>query len=87
MRKISPLLFGWLFILSGQVAFGQSAQTVAAAKKEGGKVIVYTSMETFTADALKKAFEAKTGLQMEYWRGASTEIMDRVLGEHRVGKP
>ena len=87
MRKIAPLLFGWLLLLSGQVAFGQSAQTVAAAKKEGGKVIVYTSMETFTADALKKAFEAKTGLQMEYWRGASTEIMDRVLGEHRVGKP
>ena len=35
-------------------------------------------METFTADALKKAFEAKTGLQMEYWRGGSTEVLDRV---------
>ncbi len=58
---------------------GQSAQMVAAAKKEGGKVIVYTSMETFTADALKKAFEAKTGLQMEYWRGGSTEVLDRSL--------
>src|SRR5262249_50745339 len=27
------------------------------------------------------------GLQMEYWRGGSTEILDRVLSEHRVGKP
>ena len=57
MRKISALLIGWLLLLSGQVAFGQSAQSIAAAKKEGGKVIVYTSMETFTADALKAAFE------------------------------
>lgn len=87
MQKILVLLIGCLLLTNNQSSFAQSAQAVAAAKKEGGKVIVYTSMETFTADALKKAFEAKTGLQMEYWRGASTEIMDRVLGEHRVGKP
>ena len=87
MQKISALLLGSLLLLNAPAAFGQSAQSVAAAKKEGGKVIVYTSMETFTADALKKAFETKTGVQMEYWRGASTEIMDRVLSEHRVGKP
>jgi len=87
MIKISALLLVLFLLLNGSVAFAQSAQTVAAAKKEGGKVIVYTSMETFTADALKKAFEAKTGLQMEYWRGGSTEVIDRVLGEHRVGKP
>jgi iron(III) transport system substrate-binding protein len=87
MRKISALLLGWFLFSNVNTAFGQSAQTVAAAKKEGGKVIVYTSMETFTADALKKAFEAKTGLQMEYWRGGSTEVIDRVLAEHRVGKP
>ena len=87
MRKMSALLFGLAAAFHRAVAFGQSAQTVAAAKKEGGKVILYTSMETFTADALKKAFEAKTGLQMEYWRGGSTEVLDRVLSEHRVGKP
>ena len=87
MRKYYALLFGWLLFLNGQVVFGQSAQTVAAAKKEGGKVILYTSMETFTADALKAAFEKKTGLQVDYWRGGSTEVLDRVLSEHRVGKP
>jgi iron(III) transport system substrate-binding protein len=87
MSKMSVLALIWLLLFSTPFAFGQSAQTVAAAKKDGGKVIVYTSMETFTADALKKAFEAKTGLQMEYWRGGSTEILDRVLSEHRVGKP
>jgi iron(III) transport system substrate-binding protein len=87
MRKYSALLFGWLLFLNGQFVFAQSAQTVAAAKKEGGKVILYTSMETFTADALKAAFEKKTGLQVDYWRGGSTEVLDRVLSEHRVGKP
>lgn len=87
MRKISALLLGCLVLPPASAAFGQSAESVAAAKKDGGKVIVYTSMETFTADALKKAFEAKTGLQMEYWRGGSTEVIDRVLAEHRVGKP
>lgn len=87
MRKISPLVFSCLLLVPAKSLFAQSAQLVAAAKKEGGKVIVYTSMETFTADAIKKAFEAKTGLQMEYWRGGSTEVMDRVLGEHRLGKP
>ena len=86
MRKTLALLFVGL-VSSAPFAFGQSAQTVAAAKKEGGKVIVYTSMETFTADAIKNAFEKKTGLQMEYWRGGSTEVLDRVLTEHRVGKP
>jgi iron(III) transport system substrate-binding protein len=87
MRKILVLSIGWFLLANSQNAFAQSAQAIAAAKKEGGKVIVYTSMETFTADALKAAFEKRTGLQMEYWRGGSTEILDRVLSEHRVGKP
>lgn len=87
MRKLLALLAGCLTILQAPALHAQSAQAVAAAKKEGGKVILYTSMETFTADALKAAFEKKTGLQIDYWRGGSTEVLDRVLSEHRVGKP
>jgi len=87
MCKDTALLLVSLSLFCAQSVSAQNAKLVDAAKKEGGKVIVYTSMETFTADALKKAFEAKTGLQMEYWRGGSTEILDRVLSEHRVGKP
>ena len=87
MRRISTLLLGSLLIFVAASAFGQTPQLIEAAKKEGGKVIVYTSMETFTADALQKAFASKTGLQMEYWRGGSTEVLDRVLSEHRIGKP
>jgi iron(III) transport system substrate-binding protein len=85
--KLSALLIASVLIFRAQAVSAQNAKLVEAAKKEGGKIILYTSMETFTADALKKAFEAKTGLQMEYWRGGSTEVLDRVLGEYRVGKP
>ena len=77
--KLSALLFASLLIFRAQAVSAQNAKLVEAAKKEGGKIILYTSMETFTADALKKAFEAKTGLQMEYWRGGSTEVLDRSL--------
>jgi iron(III) transport system substrate-binding protein len=87
MSNASGLICSALLIFASMPASAQTAKLIEAAKKEGGKVIVYTSMETFTADAIKKAFEAKTGLQMEYWRGGSTEVMDRVLSEHRVGKP
>jgi iron(III) transport system substrate-binding protein len=87
MRKTFAVLIGLSAVFFSQRVWAQTTQLVEAAKKEGGKVVLYTSMETFTADALKKAFETKTGLQMEYWRGGSTEVIDRVLGEHRVGKP
>ena len=84
---ISALLVGLLMLFASETGFSQDDKLIDAAKKEGGKVIVYTSMETFTADALKAAFEKKTGLQMEYWRGGSTEVLDRSLAEFRVGKP
>ena len=83
----SALLFALLMLFATETAFSQDVKLIEAAKKEGGKVIVYTSMETFTADAIKAAFEKKTGLQMEYWRGGSTEVLDRSLAEFRVGKP
>jgi iron(III) transport system substrate-binding protein len=84
---ILALLFGSLVLGATETALSQDAKLIEAAKKDGGKVIVYTSMETFTADAIKAAFEKKTGLQMEYWRGGSTEVLDRSLAEFRVGKP
>jgi iron(III) transport system substrate-binding protein len=87
MRRIWTLLLGCSLFFVASPSFGQTTKLIEAAKKEGGKIVLYTSMETFTADALKKAFEVKTGLQMEYWRGGSTEIVDRILSEHRVGKP
>ena len=68
-------------------AFSQNAKLIEAAKKEGGKVSVYGSLESQTVDAVKEAFQKKTGLEMEYWRAASTKVMDRAVSEYRVGKP
>ncbi len=87
MLRVLTLVIGLAMLGGTSPSLAQSPATVAAAKKEGGRVILYTSMETFTADALKAAFEKKTGLQVDYWRGGSTEVTDRVLSEHRVGKP
>jgi len=68
-------------------AFAQDAKLIDAAKKEGGKVIVYSSMESSISDGIAAAFKKKTGLEMEYWRGSSTKVLDRALSEHRAGKP
>jgi len=86
MRKILALLVGWLLIFSDQAVFAQNPKLIEAAKKEGGKVIVYTTMEPFTLDAIKAAFEKRTGLQVEFWRSGITEVLTRALSEHRAGK-
>ena len=65
----------------------QDAKLVEAAKKEGGRVVVYGSIENDTMDLISAAFKKKTGLDADYWRSSSTKVMDRVLGESRTGKP
>ena len=64
----------------------QDAQLIQAGKKEG-KVTVYGSLESESADAIFKVFKQKTGIDLEYWRASSTKAMDRALSEYRAGKP
>ena len=68
-------------------AFAQDAKLVESAKKEGGKVVIYGSLENDTVDAVSKALKKKTGLEVEFWRGSATKVMDRVVSEYRAGKP
>lgn len=68
-------------------SFAQDAKLIDAAKKEGGKVVVYSSMESSISDGIAAGFKKKTGLEMEYWRGSSTKVLDRALNEHRAGRP
>ncbi len=68
-------------------AHAQDAKLIDAAKKEGGKVVVYSSMESSISDGIAAGFKKKTGLEMDYWRGSSTKVLDRALNEHRAGKP
>jgi iron(III) transport system substrate-binding protein len=68
-------------------AYAQDVKLIDAAKKEGGKVVVYSSMESSISDGIAAGFKKKTGLEMDYWRGSSTKVLDRALNEHRAGKP
>ena len=66
--------------------YAQDAQLIQAGKKEG-KVVVYGSLESESADAIFKVFRQKTGIELDYWRASSTKAMDRALTEYRAGKP
>ena len=68
-------------------ALAQDAKLIEAAKKEGGKVIVYGSLENETMDLIAAAMKKSTGLDVEYWRAASNKVTDRIATESRAGKP
>jgi ABC-type Fe3+ transport system, periplasmic component len=69
------------------LAFGQDSKLIDAAKKEGGKVVIYGSFEPDTLNLITTALQRRTGLQTEYWRAQDSQVMDRALGEYRTGKP
>src|SRR5215207_5772763 len=84
--KVAFTWLGALLVLPTSI-YGQDLKLIDAAKKEGGKVVVYGSIENDTMDIIAAALKKKTGLETEFWRSSSTKVMDRVLGEMRTGKP
>lgn len=86
-RCLRVLSFCLLILLGAEPVFAQSQTLVDAAKKEGGKVVVYGSLESDTVNAIADAFKKDTGLEVEYWRGSATKVLDRALSEYRAGKP
>src|SRR5215813_15154851 len=76
-------IFSLLFSVE---VWAQSAGMIEAAKKEGGKVVAYGSLESEAFDAVKAGFEKKTGLQLDYWRASGTKTMERAVSEYRSGK-
>ena len=84
----SSCLFAAILLTAVDVVlYAQDSRLIDAAKKEGGKVVVYSSMESSISDGIAAGFKKKTGLEMEYWRGSSTKVLDRALTEHRASKP
>ena len=63
----------------------QDPRLIDAAKKEGGKVIIYGSPETPVVDAVIQAFQKKTGLGADYWRASAMSVMNRAMSEYRAG--
>lgn len=89
MKIPSMLALGWLIggLSFPNMLLGQDSKLVDAAKKEGGRVVVYGSLENDTMDLIAAALKKKTGLEVDYWRDAANKVTDRVANESRAGKP
>ena len=87
ITKIKPFVVFFALVFVASTASAQSVALLNAAKQEGGKVVAYGSLESDTVEGIKQAFQRKTGLDLEYWRGSATKVMDRTLSEYRAGKP
>ena len=57
---------------------------LAAAKAEGGEIIIYGSMNEQEALPLWKAFETASGIKVQYVRSSDTGLMSRILLEARA---
>ena len=87
MTKTFQILVIGSFIFLVSSVCAQEPKLIEAAKKEAGKIVAYGSLESDTTEAVKKAFEKKTGLSMEYWRASATKVVDRATSEFRAQKP
>src|SRR5258706_5392761 len=74
-------------ILVTSAGFAQDAKLIEAAKKDGGKVVIYGSLETPVVEGVMQAFRKKTGLNAEYWRASAMSVMNRAMTEYRAGNP
>jgi len=84
MRLIQLWLMLFSVFIAAQVT-AQGAKLIDDAKKEGGKVVVYGSLETPVVDTVTQAFRKKTGLDAQYWRASAMGVMNRAMTEFRAG--
>lgn len=86
--KLWLLVVAWIAVAALGRPDNVSAQAgnVEAAKKEG-KVVVYGSVPPQSMEGLHQAFKNKYGIEIEYWRGSSTQVSERALTEWRAGRP
>jgi len=75
-----------ILLILPSALLAQSAALIEAAKKDGGKVVAYGSLESEAFDAVKAGFQKKTGLELDYWRASGTKTMERAVSEYRSGK-
>jgi iron(III) transport system substrate-binding protein len=86
MRRIRNWLVLAAWMAAGQ-AVAQDSKLIEAAKKDGGAVIIYGSLESPVVEAVIQAFRKKTGLDAQYWRASAMSVMNRAMSEYRAGKP
>jgi iron(III) transport system substrate-binding protein len=74
---------GW-----GQGAGPRQASEIDLDKaKAEGKVVLYTSLDTQIVDAINAAFKQKYGIDVQYFRGGSSDVTSKVLAEADAGRP
>jgi iron(III) transport system substrate-binding protein len=83
--ELATVLLAIFALCAGSPVLAQQV-SIDAAKKEG-KVVVYGTMIPQVMKLIEAGFEAKYGVNIEYWRGDATKVVDRVLTEWRAGKP
>ncbi len=76
------LCVAWWRSVRRNAVYAQDAKLIEAAKKEGGKVVVYGSLENDTMDLISAAFKKKTGIEVDFWREAANKVMDRAVTEY-----
>jgi iron(III) transport system substrate-binding protein len=85
-RTYLALFVAWVALVSNAAPLLAQQANLEAAKKEG-KVVVYGSVPPQSMEGLHQAFKKKYGIEVEYWRGSSTQVSERALTEWRAGKP
>ena len=86
MRVQIRLVFQLLSIVVLTAQASAQYVSLEAAKKDG-KVFVYGTIIPQVMKLIEAGFEAKYGVNIEYWRGDATKVVDRMLTEWRAGKP
>ena len=86
IRRFFVLMVGLLMVVFGSAPLPAQQANIDAAKKEG-KIVVYGSVVPQAMEGLHQAFKKKYGVDVEYWRGSSTQVSERALTEWRAGKP
>lgn len=61
-------------------------EKLAAAAREEGSLMIYTSAPVEDMQALIDPFEAKYGVKVEVWRGSSEATLQRAVTETRAGR-
>jgi len=90
MVKVYRPSWDWVvlsvLLIAAPVNLSAQGVSLEAAKKEG-KVFVYGTIIPQVMKLIEAGFEAKYGVNIEYWRGDATKVVDRVLTEWGAGKP
>jgi len=77
----------------GRRGWAQAAGPVDAGElnsekaKAEGRLVLYTSLDTQIVDAIIAGFKQKWGIDVQYFRGGSSDVTSKVLAEADAGRP